>query len=86
MVFALSFPQQTYLRKYKLIHQYKIIINDKKIEIFLQNLYQYDQHMIETHQDPNEEHNNFIVTFFTIFDPFILMEKKLKTKIQRSLG
>ena len=31
-----------FLTKYDVIYQYKRIINDEKIEAFLQNLYQYD--------------------------------------------
>ena len=31
-----------FLTKYDFIYQYKTIINDEKIEAFLQNLYQYD--------------------------------------------
>ena len=34
----------------------------KKIEAFLQNLYQYDWDTIKTHQDANEAYNNSILT------------------------
>ena len=57
------------------------IINDEKIEAFLQNLYQYDWDTIKTHQDANEAYNNFILSFCTIYDNFFPVNKmKIKTK------
>ena len=59
----------------------------KKIEVFLQNLYQYDWDTIKTHQDSNEVYNNFISTFCTIYDTFFPMNKlKIKTKDLESPG
>ena len=65
---AFLFLQQTYFKKNDVIYQYKRIINDEKIEAFLQNLYQYDWNTIKTYQDGNETYNNFILTFCTIYD------------------
>ena len=63
------------------IYQYKRTLNDKKTEVFLQNLYQYDWDTIKTHQDANEAYKNFISTFCTISDTFFSM-KKLKIKTE----
>ena len=56
--------------KNDVIYQYKRIINDEKIEAFLQNLYQYDWDTTKTDQNANEGYNNFILTFCTIYDIF----------------
>ena len=75
------FPSTNLFTKNDVIYQYKRTINDKKIEAFLQNLYQYDWDTIKTHQDANEAYNNFISTFCTIYDTFFPMNKmKIKTK------
>ena len=48
---------------------------------FLQNLYRYDWDTMKLHQDANEAYNNFILTFCTIYDTFLPMNKmKIKTK------
>ena len=74
-------PSTNLYTKNDVIYQYKIIINDEKIESFLQNLYQCDWDTIKTHQDANEAYNNFILTFCTIYDTFFRMNKmKIKTK------
>ena len=74
-------PSTNLFTKNDVIYQYKRTINDKKIEAFLQNLYQYDWDTIKTHQDANEAYNNFISTFCTIYDTFFPMNKmKIKTK------
>ena len=75
------FPSTNLFTKNDVIYQYKRTINDKKIEAFLQNLYQYDWDTIKTDQDANEAYNNFIATFCTIYDTFFPMNKmKIKTK------
>ena len=67
--------------KNDVIYQYKRTINDKKIEAFLQNLYQYDWDTIKTHQDANEAYNNFISTFSANYDTSFPMNKmKIKSK------
>ena len=59
----------------------KRTINDKKIEAFLQNLYQYDWNTIKTNQGTKEAYNNFILIFCTIYDTFFPMNKiKIKTR------
>ena len=79
--FAFFFPSTDLFTKNDVIYQYKRTINDKKIEAFLQNLYQYDWDTIKTHQDANEVYNNFLSTFCTIYDTFFPMNKmKIKTK------
>ena len=78
---CIFFPSTNLFTKNDVIYQYKRTINDKKIEAFLQNLYQYDWDTIKTHQDANEAYNNFISTFCTIYDIFFPMNKiKIKTK------
>ena len=78
---CIFFPSTNLFTKNDVIYQYKRTINDKKIEAFLQNLYQYDWDTIKTHQDANEAYNNFISTFCTIYDTFFPMNKmKIKTK------
>ena len=70
--FCIFIPSTNLFTKNDIIYQYKRIINDEKIEAFLQNLYQYDWDTIKTHQDANEAYNNFISTFCTIYDTFFL--------------
>ena len=67
------------------IYQYQRIINDKKIEAFHQNLYQYDWNTIESHHNTNKTDINFIVTFSLIYNICMIYnifsyEKKIKTK------
>ena len=74
-------PLTNLVSKTDVIYQYKRILNDEKIESFLQNLYRYDWDTIKTHQDTNEAYNNFILTFSTIDDTFFSYEeKKIKNK------
>ena len=65
-------PSTNLFTRNDVIYQYKKIINDEKVEAFLQNLYQHDWLTIKTHQDANEAYNNFTSTFFTIYDIFFL--------------
>ena len=75
------FPSTNLFTKNGVIYQYKRTINEKKIEAFLQNLYQCDWDTIKTDQDANEAYNNFISTFCTIYDTFFPINKmKIKTK------
>ena len=79
--FAFFFPSTNLFTKNDAIYQYKRTINDEKIEAFLQNLYQNDWDAIKTHQDTNESYNNFISTFYTIYDAFFPINKvEIKTK------
>ena len=74
-------PSTNLLTKNDVIYQYKRIINNEKIEAFLQNLNQYDLDTIKTHQDTNEACNNLILTFWAISDIFFTMNKaKIKPK------
>ena len=74
-------PLTNLVSKTDVIYQYKRILNDEKIESFLQNLYRYDWDTIKTHQDTNEAYNNFILTCSTIDDTFFSYEeKKIKNK------
>ena len=78
-------PLTNLVSKTDVIYQYKRILNDEKIESFLQNLYRYDWDTIKTHQDTNEAYNNFILTFSTIDDTFFSYEeKKIKNKDSES--
>ena len=47
-------PSTKLFTKNDVIYQYKRIINDEKIEAFLQNLDHYDWNTVKTHQDANE--------------------------------
>ena len=74
-------PSTNLFTKNDVIYQYTRTINDKKIEVFLQNLYQYDWDTIKTNQDANEAYDNFISPFCTIYGTFFPMNKiKIKTK------
>ena len=78
---SIFIPSTNLFTRNDVIYQYKKIINDEKVEAFLQNLYQHDWLTIKTHQDANEAYNNFILTFCTIYNTFFRMNKmKIKTK------
>ena len=78
---SIFIPSTNLFTRNDVIYQYKKIINDEKVEAFLQNLYQHDWLTIKTHQDANEAYNNFTSTFFTIYDSFFPMNKMIiKTK------
>ena len=80
-IFHFFFASTNLFTKNDVIYQYKKTINDKTIEAFLQNLYQYDWDTTENHLDANEGYNNFMSTFCTIYDTFFPMNKmKIKTK------
>ena len=66
--------------KHEAIYRYKSIINDEKIEAFLQNLYQYDWNIIEIHQDTNKAFDNFIVIYSVQFMALFFFEKNKNKK------
>ena len=78
---SILFLHQTNLQKNEVINQCKRIINQGKIEAFLESLYQYEWDTIKTHQDANEACNIFTLTFCTIYDTFFPVNKvTIKTK------